>query len=55
MLVFVYPNWINGNVLFDKGVSVDLEKIEIVVRCPMPKDINDVMHFLELATYTRSM
>ena len=34
----------------NEGVFVDLKKIEIVVRWPMPKDKIEIIHFLGLAT-----
>lgn len=44
-----------GQVMFDEGVLVDHEKIKIVVRCLIPKDMNEVRWFLGLVIYQESM
>jgi hypothetical protein len=40
-------------VVFNEGVLVDHEKIKIVIRCPIPKDKNEVREFSVLVIYSR--
>jgi hypothetical protein len=39
--------------VFNEGVLVDHEKIKIVIRCPIPKDKNEVREFSVLVIYSR--
>lgn len=39
--------------MFDEGVLVDHKKIKIAIRCPTPKDNNEVRDFSRLVIYSR--
>ena len=42
-----------GHIISDKGVSIDLEKIEDMRSWPAPRKLTDVKYFVGLAGYYR--
>jgi len=40
-----------GMIIGEKGVKMDLTKVEAMVSCPMPKHVKDVQAFLGLANF----
>ena len=38
-----------GHIISDKGISIDLEKIEAMRCCPAPRKLTDVKYFVALA------
>ena len=42
-----------GHIISDKGISIDHEKIEVVMSWPSPRKMTDVRYFVRLAEYCR--
>ena len=42
-----------GHIILDKGIYVDLEKIEAMRCCPAPRKLTNVKYFVALAGYYR--
>jgi hypothetical protein len=42
-----------GHVISKEGVAVDPDKIRSIMECPTPKDVSDIISFVDLAGYYR--
>jgi len=43
----------SGHVVSNEGVSVDLQKIKVIMKWPRPKNVTEVRNFLGLVSYYR--
>ena len=42
-----------GNIILDEGISIDPEKIEVIMNWNTPRNVTDVISFMGLARYYR--
>ena len=42
-----------GHIISEEGISVELEKIEVIMNWPTPRNVTDVRSFMGLAGYYR--